>query len=65
LPLCIRSSLACGKALLSEAGETRSTTSVEVELKVLELFMLGEAETNEGSPGMDASGLSAPAGRSI
>jgi hypothetical protein len=42
-------------------GDTRSGTSVALELKVLVLVMLGDVDANDGSPVTDASGLSAPA----
>jgi hypothetical protein len=47
--------------LLSVPGDSRSFTGVALELKVLEVSMLGEADVNEGSPERAASGLSAPA----
>lgn len=43
------------------AADSRSFTSVVLELKVLELVMLGDVDANADSPVMGASGLSAPA----
>lgn len=47
--------------MLSVPGDSRSFTRVALELKVLELTMLGDVDANGGSPMTDASGLSVPA----